>query len=83
MAKNFIWTTLKVILLHPQMADFQIMVSRLNIVLTNHSSMESLFIQLIYFILKNLTLRLVLYFLGHIYIFERRLLYSSRLNLLD
>ncbi len=51
-AKNFIWTTLKVIFsifrffLHPQIPDFQIVVSQPNIVLTNHTSMESLFIQL-------------------------------------
>ncbi len=34
------------IFLHPQIPDFQIVVSRPNIVLTNHTSMESLFIQL-------------------------------------
>ncbi len=45
-AKNFIWTTLKAIyFLHPRIPDFQIVVSQQNI-LTNHTSMESLFIQL-------------------------------------
>ncbi len=45
-AVNFIWTTLKAnisIFLHPQILDFQIVVSRPNIV---HTSMERLFIQL-------------------------------------
>ncbi len=45
-AKNLIWTTLKAIFL--EIPDFQIVVSRPNIVLTNHTSMESVFIQLIY-----------------------------------
>ncbi len=51
-AKYFIWTTLKDIFcifrffLHPQIPDFQIVASRPNFVLTNHTSMESLFIQL-------------------------------------
>ncbi len=45
-AKNFIWTTLKgIYFLHPQIPDFQIVVSQQNI-LTNHTSMESLSIQL-------------------------------------
>ncbi len=34
------------IFLHPQIPDFQIVVSRPNIVLSNHTSMERLFIQL-------------------------------------
>ncbi len=46
MAKNFIWTTLKAIFLHSQIPDFQIVVSQPNKVLTNHTSIESLFIQL-------------------------------------
>ncbi len=33
-AKNFIWTALKAIFLHPQIPDFQIVVSRQNIVLS-------------------------------------------------
>ncbi len=32
--------------LHPQIPDFQIVVSQANIVITNHTSMEILFIQL-------------------------------------
>ncbi len=35
--------------LHPQIPDYQIVVSRLNIVLTNHESMESLFNPKMYF----------------------------------
>ncbi len=54
-AKNFIWTTLKAIfsvfrfILHPQIPDFQIVVSRPNIIRytsTNQTSTESVFIQL-------------------------------------
>ncbi len=49
-AKNFIWTNLKsdflniLILFHPQIPDFEIVVYFP--ILTNHTSMESLFIQL-------------------------------------
>ncbi len=42
---NFL--NISILFLHPQIADFQIIVSQPNIVLTNHTSMESLCIQLL------------------------------------
>ncbi len=49
---DFIWATLKAILsilifsLHPQILDFQIVVPKCCPFIINHTSMESLFIQL-------------------------------------
>ncbi len=55
MAKNLIWTTLKgnffniLIFLHPQIPDVQIAISvKYRPIITNQTSMESLFIQLLY-----------------------------------
>ncbi len=73
-AKNFIWTTLKAILsifrffLHPQIPDFQIVVSYCSQILsyTNHTSMESFFIQLSYLNFENMTLMTGFVVQGHI-----------------
>ncbi len=74
-AKNFIWTNLKsdflniLILFHPQIPDFEIVVYFP--ILTNHTSMESLFIQLSDYIeiliLKMLTLMTGFVVQGHKY----------------
>ncbi len=73
LAKNFIWTTLKAIVsifrffLHPQIPDFQIVVYLSQILpCTNHTSMESLFIQLSYLNFENMTLMTGFVVQGHI-----------------
>ncbi len=69
-AKNYVWTTLKGIFsifwfICYQIPDFQIDVSQNSHILTNHTSMESLYIQLLddvqISIVKNVSLRLDLW----------------------